>query len=687
VAALTRKLLAGALCAGAVAAVPAPAHAWDESGYWAFANQVQRRLDDSWNTRLDRYNAASPSVDTMLNANELLVHSAAALRGVDPSQPVRADGRARSIVKALLQTPPWIERVTDPLPGSQPHAPGWVASMHEIRSGQHLVVDAEVVDGLDMAWHAADALGLDPQTRALIQDRLRRVALGPYWRYPTLRLNQINWYAQVYNAATDATGNPTFLRRDLRGQLLAFIRSIRAPAPGTAGSLGPGMQFHYTPAGTPRSKLNTDSAEYANIVASVTRFYDAAVLRGMRPLAPADEGLLRRWMTRVLDGYWTHSGYLNWDTGFGFGRWHQTKKWGLAQQALIGIAAGGRLSPSRKEASWAKYMLERGFALYERLLPADEGVAPGLFYPLPRHPQSDKQALLGAARILANAARAVVAGIPLRPSVKPPPLYAFDPATGRLAVTTPKYNTAITAVTHGAYPYGGIDLARLYDDRQGIAATLGAHPPASFGVVVRNGHGRIRLATGRAVSDAGKARPERLLRAPWGVRDAGTPLRPFAGPFKRLQATGRARGGKVDARSTYTFRRNHIEGAWKVRSFTRSRRSVDVLFPSTGKQAAVWAILAGGEAVRVDGPRPVMGVRGFWVESAHSGYVVVPVDRVKGATATIVQPRRQDSAPDPGPTLSVHLTNRLRKKRPIRFAVRIAIARDVDAAKRAVARL
>jgi hypothetical protein len=137
-----RRVLAGALCAGAIAAVPAPAQAWDERGYWDFANTVQRRLDDAWNTRLDRYNAASPSVDTMLNANELLVHSAAALRGVDPSEPVRADGRARSIAKALVQSPPWIEHVTDPQPGSQPHAPGWVASMHEIRSGQHLVVDS-----------------------------------------------------------------------------------------------------------------------------------------------------------------------------------------------------------------------------------------------------------------------------------------------------------------------------------------------------------------------------------------------------------------------------------------------------------------------------------------------------------------------------------------------------------------
>jgi hypothetical protein len=683
VAAVARSLLAGALCAGALLAVPAVAQAWSENDYWAFADRVQERLDETWNAHLDRYRAGSPSVDTMLNANELLIHAAAALRG--HQGPARADARARSVTAQLLQTPPWIETVTDPQPGSQPHAPGWLASMHELRSGQHLVVDGEVTDALAMAWRARDALGLDPQTRILIQDRLRRVALGPYWRYPTLRLNQVNWYAEVYSAATEATGDTSWLVRDLRGQLLALIHSIRSPAPGTAGTLGPGMQFHYIPAGPPRSQLNVESAEYANIVASVIRFYDAALLRGMRPLAPADEALLRRWMTRVLAGYWTHAGYLNWDTGFGFGRWHQTKKIGLAQQALLGIAMGGRLSPSRLEAAWAKHLLEKGFELYARELPEASGVAPGLFYPFKVHPQSDKQAMLGASRIAANAARASVAGLGGRPDVVPPPLYSFDPATGRLAVTTPRYNTAITAVTHGAYPYGGIDIARLYDGRQEVAATLGARPPASFGLVVRNRNGRTRLVTARPASDRGHRRPLRLLSAPLGVGSAGSPLRPFAGPFTRVIATGRARGSGVDARSTYTFRRTSILGAWRVRASTRRPRSAEVLFPSTGgEDAAVWAILRSGEAVRLEAPRPLRGLAGFWVQSEHSGYAVVPVDRVKGSIAQIIQPEPQKSAPDPGPTLSVLLTRRLVRKRPVRFAARLFIAHDVEAAKRAV---
>jgi len=681
-----RSLLAGALCAGVLAAVPANAQAWDETGYWAFADKVQKRLDETWNERLDRYKAGSPSVDTMLNANELLLHSAAALRGLDASHPSRADARARSVAAQLVQTPPWIETVTDPQPGSQPHAPGWVGSMHEVRSGQHLVVDGEVADALAMAWRARDVLRLDDQTRALIVDRLRRVALGPYWRYPTLRLNQINWYAEVYSAATDATSDLSYLQRDMRGQLLAFIRSIRLPKPGTAGTFGAGMQFHYSPDSPPRSQLNVESAEYANIVASVNRFYDAAVARGMRPLAPADEALLRRWMTRVLAAYWTHSGYLNWDTGFGFGRWHQTKKLGLAQQALIGMAAGGRLAPSPSESAWAKWLLERGFELYERRLPSERGVAPGLFFPLAPHPQSDKQALLGAARIAANAGRAVIAGVPARTGAQPPSLYSFDPATGRLAVTTSRYNTAITAVTHGAYPYGGIDLARLFDSDQEVAATLGARQPASFGVVLRNRNGRTRLVTARPASDdGGRRRPLHLLRAPLGVGSAGSPLEPFAGPFTSLRVTGMARGSGASVRSTYTFRRKEIIGDWTVRASTRNPRSAEVLFPSWGgDHAAVWAVLQSGDAVRLEGERPLQGIRGFWIQSARTGYAVVPLDRVKGSVVKIIQPKPQASAPNPGPTLSVFLTRRVTRKRPVRFSVKLGIARDVDAARSAL---
>ena len=56
----------------------------------------------------------------------------------------------------------------------------------------------------------------------------------------------------------------------------------------------------------------------------------------------------------MIAGYWTHAGYVNWDTGYGFNRWHQVKKFGLSQQALIGIATAPALAPHRDAPAWAK---------------------------------------------------------------------------------------------------------------------------------------------------------------------------------------------------------------------------------------------------------------------------------------------------------------------------------------------
>ena len=72
-----KRLLAGLLAGAVLGCLPATAHAWDESGYWDFADKVSRRLDDSWNAELGRYRPGSPSVDTMMNANLLLLHSVA----------------------------------------------------------------------------------------------------------------------------------------------------------------------------------------------------------------------------------------------------------------------------------------------------------------------------------------------------------------------------------------------------------------------------------------------------------------------------------------------------------------------------------------------------------------------------------------------------------------------------------
>jgi hypothetical protein len=84
----------------------------------------------------------------------LLTHSVAAARGYDG--PARNDHRARMLALRLVDGVPFVTK-----PGSgQTHAPGWVCSMTSARGGQHLVFDAEVVDGLVYAYRARAALRL-----------------------------------------------------------------------------------------------------------------------------------------------------------------------------------------------------------------------------------------------------------------------------------------------------------------------------------------------------------------------------------------------------------------------------------------------------------------------------------------------------------------------------------------------
>ena len=166
--------------------------------------------------------------------------------------------------------------------------------------------------------------------------------------------------------------------------------------------------------------------------------------------------------------------------------------------------------------------------------------------------ESLSTAILAAARYEANAIRALEAGLGHAPAAEPPALYSFDPDTGRLAVTTPTYNTAIIAVNQRAFPYGGLDLARLYDGGQDVAANIGGTGTATFGLTARSGGQVLRTQYGSHAYTPGGA-PLRLLRAPQGVgASASRSVAAYAGPFTdlRVQARARADGGDSSYRFT-----------------------------------------------------------------------------------------------------------------------------------------
>ena len=315
----------------------------------------------------------------------------------------------------------------------------------------------------------------------------------------------------------------------MRRQLERFLRGVERPPAGGAGNLGPSLRFHYLPDNDVNDPRNVESTEYANIVLSYARFYGQARAAGMPRPAPAELALLRQWTSRVLAGGWTHGGYLNWDSGLGFDRWHQAKKLGLTQQALLGVAQSPELQPSAAWGGWAKWMLDRSLAWYAAQRGGAGGFADAVFFGLSEVPQGVSSAALGAVRVQANAARAVEAGLGRMRGVAPPPMYAYDPDIGRLAITTPAYNTAIVAVNQHAFPYGGIELARLFDGDQRVVANIGGTGDAAFGVRVRDAAGRALLSsqTARAAVDP-RVTPLRLTRAPSGVGATAADRRPRA---------------------------------------------------------------------------------------------------------------------------------------------------------------
>jgi hypothetical protein len=640
-----------------------PAFAYDDAGYLAYADRMQERLDPLWNEAGGEYQPGPGGVDALVNAMCLLTHSVAAQEG--HSGPARNDHRARLVAKALVSSPVFIEHPAPrPKPGSQTHAPGWTSSMYSATAGQHVMYDAQIVDGLVHAWKARTALGLSHELADQIADRIHRTARSRFWRWPSIRLNQVNWYALIYAADATVSGDPTLLRHDLHAQLARFVSQPR--------NFGPGLRFQYNPFVSPDTRSNLDSAEYANIVLSFLRFYNQARHAGMAPLPRAGRGLVRRWIRRALAGYWTHGGYLNWDSGLGFDRWHQAKKLGLAQEALIGIAQTPRLQPSADSGRWAKWELDRGLRFYEQLPVHEGGLPDPVFFQLSTVPQTIGAARLAASREEANAMRALEAGLGRMPGERPPALYAYDPDIGRLAITTPAYNTAIVAVNQRAFPYGGIELARLFDGDQDVAANVGGRPPAAFGLLVRE-------PSGKRVFASQTARPRvdrsalRLTRSPVGIGSGAG--RVWAGPFHDLRARGEYTAGRFRAVTSHRFTPTSIETRWHLdRLRGHARLQALALLPSWGAGARVVAVLRDGSRVSVRSRSVALArVEHLEVISAHGGYDVVPLSRPTGAVARILLPSRQSSDPDPGPTLAVELAHGASWQQAA-FAVRIVVA-------------
>jgi hypothetical protein len=249
--------------------------------------------------------------------------------------------------------------------------------------------------------------------------------------------------------------------------------------------------------------------------------------------------------------------------------------------------------------------------------------------------------------MLANAARAVALDLGSLPAEDPPPLYAFDYDTGRLAITTPRYSTAIVPDNRGAFAYGGIEPARLFGAGQTVAANVGGVPPAAFGLVVVTPKGREVLASQHTRS--GRLR---VVRPPRPY-----PRAPYAGAFRAVTARGVVSRGGIRVRATHRFGAATIESRWRVTCAGRCRYRVRVQFP-TPRGAAIDAIRRDGTRVRLKPGGARVRLADVAAVRLGRGYTLVPLSRSRGATLVAVRVRRQATNPRPGPTLRVDLVRR-----------------------------
>ena len=518
----------------------------------------------------------------------------------------------------------------------------------------HLSVDPKVARALYYAWRAREQLELPPATVRRMVARVRSVANSPFFRYPNIRLNQINFSAEIQACAVSMTDDPRLLRVDYRRQLSRFLRGVkRAVAPWRIANLGPSYNFHRNPFQRAGVGQNIESTEYANIVLDVLYYYEQARARGHDSRSPWRTGArCGRSCGGRCPAYWTHSGYLNWDTGLYLYRWHLSRYWAWSCQGLLAIASSKNFVSQDDERRWAKYMFDRSLTLYERFSERwdDDRREPGSsLYGITTKFSEGRHFEL--ARFQALAAEAILRGMGDDPAVEPPPLYAFDPSIGRLAITTPTYNTAIVAVSNGAFPYGGIDIARWYDSRQRVISHIGGRAPARSASSCAAPNGTLITASQRPRTSAQGASPDpEQVAAGADHVPSATRAHPTPGRSTEIETAGWSTGRAcVSGRATCS-RPTTSTFAWQM---TRTR--TDALTAEArcraGVTASLNAVLRSGQVVKLAGTAFVRlsDVRYFFIDGTEGGYVVVPRSFPPTATAHVIKPSAQSSNPRSGP--------------------------------------
>ncbi len=694
--------LAGALVALALWAVPAgaletPDPPLRNADYFAFSDQIVDQMESSWSEKKGYYTTGARSIDTIANAALLTVFATSAAYG--HVGPARNDARAKLLTERLTAAPPFYTEASSPGYDKMFHTPGWTSNMDGPYVDMDKSIDPKVAEGLQIAYRTRDVLGLTPETVAAIRTEISAVSHVDFFRYPKVRLNQINWNAELYAYDWLVNGNAELLRKDYREHVDAFTQGFKTPQiENGSPNVGPSYRFTYQSNAPLSLARNVDSAEYAMMTLHFVYWYDLAKDAGMAALPAEDLRLLRGWVQRSLYGYWTHAGFMNWDTGWSYERWMKGKAWAYGMQGLLAIATSPDFRRHKAEGAYAKYLFDRGLQLYEHMGDQRGGRA---FRPSAQlygiGSQGAPATKMFWARMAANAARAVSAGMGTMQSKQPPPFYAYDADIGRLAVSTPRYSTAILAVDRNKVPYGGQDLARLYDADGDPLTGTGARGYQALGAIVRSAGGKRLLTTQAGLGKDPKRPPLTLTRSPRGrvTHQRRLAVQPDAGPFGRLSVTGARTRGGVRARSAYDFHERSIDVRWsfartdlpelkaKTREGRRKARrrpvrpdAVTVQLPVSGRQATIGALLRTGVGVPlVPGGRSVdlADVKRFYLRASYGSYRVEVPAGARGTTRVLAA-RYQRSNPRGGPTLQLQLP--ALRRAPLSLGLRIVPQAD-----------
>jgi hypothetical protein len=650
----------------------------DVQSYLAFMDTVVARIHSQWSETYGAYRPIGGTYAAVVNARMLQTHAGAALAGHTGAS--RDDERARRLVATLLSSPcPWRTAGANTRHDKMFHLPGWITSLTDPEAVMDKAVDPQVAQALVAAWRAGSTLQLDAATLQQIVQAVSGVARCAFFRYPGIRLNQLNWNCALYALDAELTGATDLLRGDYREQMLRFATfATRPERRGGTPNLGPGWHFSYLPNHDPASQANLDSAEYANETLDCVRHYATALSAGMAPLPTAALEVFRAYALRTLYGDWTHAGYLNWDTGLGSQRRYIGKVMALAQQGLLAIATTPMVQSIPAMGAHARWLFDRGLDLYLRWLSeqTDGGAPPPAEFGDRSHALGPDDRILFAARMASNAAQAIALDLASVASVPPPPMYSFDPDSQRLAVSTPVYSTGILVHNRHAVNYGGLDLNRLFDARQQPVGCIAGTGFANFMARIRDPGGKVLLSTqmgdGANMGIAVSQRDGSLRRA--GSASPPYPRQAYAGPMRAVLASGRIARRGAAILTAHRLLAETIELNWQLTLPPRARW--EVALPSYGSQASFLVDAASGQIELQEhvADRSLAAAQRIIVRAEQGSYTVTPLRAPTGARLRVVQPPSGTGAARPGPTLVIAGRSTGSKGRVVGLSLRLHLS-------------